>query len=96
MHFYCGVGAYSEVDTRANDEALLTTVAVVVNGDDVARLQKSIIQSSFGIMDKRKIHRNITANGERCKFLVDGHGGDDGGRDMEEKRWVWKNTRWEN
>jgi hypothetical protein len=67
----------SEVDTRANDEAFLTTIAVVVNGDDVAR-------------------RNITANGERCKFLVDGHGGDDGGRDMEEKRWVWKNTRWEN
>lgn len=27
----------SKVDTRANDEALLTTVAVVVNGDDVAR-----------------------------------------------------------
>lgn len=27
----------SEVDTRANDEALLTTIAVVVNGDDIAR-----------------------------------------------------------
>jgi hypothetical protein len=39
IHFYC-VGAYSEVDTRANDEALLTTVAVVVNSDNVARLQK--------------------------------------------------------
>lgn len=35
-----GVGAYSEVNTRANDKTLLTTIAVVVNSDNITRLQK--------------------------------------------------------
>lgn len=34
------VDAYSEVNTRANDETLLTTIAVVVNSDNITRLQK--------------------------------------------------------
>jgi hypothetical protein len=80
--------AYSKVDTRANDEALLTTVAVVVNGDDVARLQKSIVRACSALGKRKKKYRNVAANRERCVFLVDGHGVGDGGRDMEEKEWV--------
>lgn len=40
--------------------------------------------------EKERKYRNVAANGERCVFLVDGHGVGDGGRDMEEKRWVLK------
>lgn len=49
-----GVGAYSEVNTRANDETLLTTIAVVVNSDNITRLQKSIIRaySALGKSEK--------------------------------------------
>lgn len=55
IHRYCGrVGAYSEVNTRANDEALLTTVAVVVNGDDVTRLQKSIVRACSALGKRKK------------------------------------------
>lgn len=52
--FIVEVGAYSEVNTRANDETLLTTIAVVVNSDNITRLQKSIIRaySALGKSEK--------------------------------------------
>jgi hypothetical protein len=44
----CGSqGTYSEVNTRADNDAFLATIAVVVDGDDVTRLQisKSIVNT---------------------------------------------------
>jgi len=42
-------GAYSKVNARANNEALLTTVAVVVNGNDVTRLHTKSIVNTWSV-----------------------------------------------